>query len=185
MILENFACGGLTTTELLNSIRCSSSEAPLYGAGYPTTTQLGAAVAFSNTQKRQIALITVAIGGIDLVQGSPLSTISSNIEMITAQLRAAAGPSVPIIGVCYPDHSLRSWLKGDFGKSVATRSVADWKNTFDPMFTKRTPRLMRTFSTPRLILAPSPHSRSTSHFRPTEGFRSPWLAPANWRVSFP
>ena len=46
LVLENFACGGITTTQLMKSVGCPTNGIPLDGAPYSSTTQLAAAVDF-------------------------------------------------------------------------------------------------------------------------------------------
>jgi lysophospholipase L1-like esterase len=120
--LENFGCAGATTTSILDQIGCggpASSDA----APYPTTTQVAAADAFLRAHRRHVGLVTVSIGGNDIThcRGVPtasvgtclvaaLATVKTNVDTLAADLRAAAGPHVPIIGLTYPDVTLGSWV---------------------------------------------------------------------------
>ena len=68
LTLVNFGCGGATTTSLLATVGC---PIPLPntagGRTYPTSTQMAAATAFIAAHKGHIGLITVSIGGNDVV----------------------------------------------------------------------------------------------------------------------
>src|SRR5208282_59035 len=52
------------------------------------------------------------------------ATMTSNLTTILSQLRDAAGPSVPIVGMTYYDPYLGDWLAGGSARSTATGSVA-------------------------------------------------------------
>ena len=67
--LENFGCGGATTTSILTVIGCGSGYGPpalTDAVAYPTETQEQAAVDFIDANPGQIGLITVSIGGNDV-----------------------------------------------------------------------------------------------------------------------
>jgi hypothetical protein len=101
--LENMAVSGETTTSMISG------------------PQLWEATTFLNLHKGQIALITIDIGGNDLLPcieaadvqtcvTNTLVTVQSNLTSILAGLRAAAGPQVPIIGMNYFNPLLGDWL---------------------------------------------------------------------------
>jgi lysophospholipase L1-like esterase len=115
LTLVNFGCPGATTTSILKLVGC-----PIVlphtagGVTYPTTTQIAAAQAFISAHRGHIGLITVSIGGNDVVgcatQANPVScvataldNIKANVTTLASDLRTAAGPRVPIIGSTYPD----------------------------------------------------------------------------------
>jgi len=99
--LENFGCGGATTTSLFTQIGCSpQSSAATDGVAYPTTDQVDAAVAFITAHPGQIGLVTVSIGGNDVTacanNTDPIScviaatgTIKTNVDHLVAVLHAA------------------------------------------------------------------------------------------------
>jgi len=105
LTLENLAVGGESTSSMLQD------------------GQFQAALAFLHAHKGHVALITLDIGGNDIVFcASPtgpsiacvdqaLATISTNLKTILRGLRAAAR-SVPIIGMTYYDPYLGNWLAG-------------------------------------------------------------------------
>lgn len=137
LTLANFGCGGATTTSLLTSVGCPDVLPHTAGGiTYPTTTQMAAATAFITAHKGHIGLITVSIGGNDVVPcahssnpiscvGTAVSTIKSDVTSIAAQLRAAAGPKVPIIGSTYPDVILGAYVYPTNPGSQATINLAN------------------------------------------------------------
>jgi lysophospholipase L1-like esterase len=118
MQLENFGCGGATTTSLLNTVGCSSGQQEVaHEVLYPTTTQEVAALDFISEHPGQIGLITVSIGGNDVtscaVQANPVScvvaastTITTNVDKLVSDLDTALtsnGDTARLVGLTYPD----------------------------------------------------------------------------------
>jgi lysophospholipase L1-like esterase len=122
LTLANFGCAGATTTSLLTTIGCPAVlPHTVGGMAYPTTTQIAAATAFIAAHKGHIGLITVSIGGNDVVpcagKSNPVACVATatagikiNVTSIASQLRAAAGAKVPIIGSTYPDVILGAYV---------------------------------------------------------------------------
>lgn len=119
MTLENFGCGGATTTSILHSIDCPAYAA--HGVHYPTTTQAAAALAFISAHPGQIGLITISIGGNDFDNcigqtdavtcvSNAMAPMKANVETLVSELRAAAGPTVAMIATTYPDVVLGAWV---------------------------------------------------------------------------
>jgi lysophospholipase L1-like esterase len=101
--LEKLACGGATTTSVL-----FGSSDP--SCAFPHKTQLAEAVAFLQAHRKFVSLVTIDVGADDLPD---VGAIATNLPVILAQLRAAAGPDVPIVGMNYYDPNLaRIWLGG-------------------------------------------------------------------------
>jgi lysophospholipase L1-like esterase len=101
--LEKLACGGATTT----SMRYGSLDP---SCAFPHKTQLAEAVAFLQAHRKFVSLVTVDVGADDLPD---VGAIATNLPVILAELRAAAGPSVPIVGMNYYDPYLATiWLGG-------------------------------------------------------------------------
>jgi lysophospholipase L1-like esterase len=123
LTLAKLGCGGETTTTMINGGICS------YTAG----SQLAAAVAFIETH--HVALITIDIGANDIdgciraagidptCVSDALTTVGTNLPQILAELRAAAGRDVPIIGMNYYDPFLALWTLGPAGQTLAKASV--------------------------------------------------------------
>jgi lysophospholipase L1-like esterase len=153
LALVNFGCGGATTTSLLQTVGCPVVLPHTAGGQtYPTTTQAAAALAFITAHRGHIGLITVTIGGNDIV---PCATkpnvascvitntggISSNVTALASQLRAAAGAGVPIIGSTYPDVVLGSYVwpahpPSATAVSLAKLSVPAFKSIINPTLAK-------------------------------------------------
>ncbi|HVB51744.1 MAG TPA: SGNH/GDSL hydrolase family protein [Acidimicrobiales bacterium] len=132
LMLRNFGCSGATTTSLLHVVGCSYPAAT-NAVAYPTTTQIAAAISFIDTHPGRIGLITVVIGGNNLSDGvSTIPSIQADIVNISAQLRAAAGASIPIIGLTYPNVDLASWLSGPSGEASAAAAATAAQQVVNP-----------------------------------------------------
>jgi hypothetical protein len=117
MILENFGCGGATTTSLISTIGCNGSQEAGYDVLYPTTTQEQAALDFIAANPGRIGLITVSIGGNDVTAcanaANPITcvaaaagTITTNVDQLVSDLNTALttnGDSADLVGLTYPD----------------------------------------------------------------------------------
>ena len=106
--------------------------------------QVQAADAFITAHSGHVGLITVSIGGNDvtpcagasptnLVNGQSsailcvavgVTAIKTNVKTAVDDLRAAAGSSVPIVGLTYPDVLLGLWVHPTFPASAANLSLA-------------------------------------------------------------
>jgi lysophospholipase L1-like esterase len=95
--LVKLACGGETTTTMIVGSPWCGSWA------FPAGSQLAEATAFLQAHRGEVALVTIDIGGNDVISsdGGGVAAIQANLPVILAQLRAAAGPVVPIIGMSY------------------------------------------------------------------------------------
>jgi lysophospholipase L1-like esterase len=117
LALEDMAVSGATTTSMLE------------GGQYRS------ALRFLRRHVGQIALITIDIGGNDIVGcASPtgidrscvakgLATVDKNLSTMLSGLRAAA-PSVPLIGMTYYDPFLGDWLAGGAARTLALDSLS-------------------------------------------------------------
>jgi lysophospholipase L1-like esterase len=142
--LENFGCGGATTTSILDSKGCIAPAAT-DAVAYPAESQAAAAVAFITKHRADIGLITVTISGNDITKCaaaanpvscvvSAIATIRTNVEILASEMRKAAGPDVPLIGLTYPDVILGSWVypPGNPSHQLATLSVFAFKTLLNP-----------------------------------------------------
>jgi lysophospholipase L1-like esterase len=150
MTLEQFGCGGATTSSIVNSIGCGD-----YGSSnvveYPTTTQEAAALAFINDPANagQVGLITVSIGGNDVTSCANASggeagiltcietadaSITTNVTSLVSNLDsalAANGDTARVIGLTYPDVILGDWV---FPSSAPNQTLASISTTaFDAL----------------------------------------------------
>lgn len=126
LTLAQLGCLGETTTTMMKGGICT------YTAG----SQLKQAVQFLQMHKGHIAFVTIDIGANDVdncvVNGvvdfqcvaAGEASIQKNVPKIAAQLRKAAGPDVPLIGMTYYDPFLAAWLQGPDGQTLAGESQA-------------------------------------------------------------
>jgi len=153
--LENFGCGGATTSSILNTVGCTGGFGPpaaTDAVAYPTQTQIAAADAFLTAHPGQIGLITVSIGGNDVTScasdpspttcvAAATGAITTNVTTLATDLRAAAGAGVPIVGLTYPDVLLGEWVYPTFpassaDQSLATASVTAFQTLINPALQK-------------------------------------------------
>ena len=124
----NLSCPGETTTSML-----TGAGSPCYSAG---PSQLLQAVQFLKAHRGQMALVTLDIGannvdGCASLSGISLSCVDQGLQavgtqlpVILAALRQAAGPRVPIVGMNYYDPFLAAYLLGTpTGAVLAMQSV--------------------------------------------------------------
>ena len=153
LTLANFGCAGATTTSILDTIGCPAVLPHTRGGmAYPTTTQIAAAEAFLTAHRGHIGLITVTIGGNDVTSsafkpgpiscvGAAVSGITTNVTALASDLRAAAGPGVPIIGLTYPDVILGTYVFPSRSPTAAATSLANlsvvaFKSLINPALAK-------------------------------------------------
>jgi lysophospholipase L1-like esterase len=153
LTLVNFGCAGATTTSLISTSGCPVVLPHTAGAvTYPTTTQAMAAEAFLSAHRGHIGLITVAIGGNDVLScatqanvigcvSTAVTDITRNVSSLAVALRTAAGPRVPIIGLTYPDVILGAYVypaqpPNPSLLSLAKLSVVAFKSLINPALTK-------------------------------------------------
>ncbi len=117
--LDNFGCGGATTTSLFTQIGCPTLlAAATHRVAYPETDQVDAALAYIAAHPGRVRLVTVSIGGNDVTscaaQANPIAcvvtatgTIKTNVDHLVAEvngaLTAAGDKSAHIVGITYPD----------------------------------------------------------------------------------
>jgi lysophospholipase L1-like esterase len=96
---------------------------------YAHGSQLAEAVSFLRCHRGSVCFVTLDIGFNDLETHSfealpvAMATIGRNLPAILAELRAAAGPGTPIVGMTIYDAYLPMWLQGPLGREMARRSV--------------------------------------------------------------
>src|SRR5262249_49713931 len=124
--LVKLGCPGESTTSMRfgsqppTSVLSCGTPSYYKNVLYPKGTQLDEAVGFLHAHKDNVALVTIDIGANDLArldaQGSlalcefeptgcatQIAALVTNLTAILADLRAAAGPDVPIVGMTYYD----------------------------------------------------------------------------------
>jgi lysophospholipase L1-like esterase len=146
--LVNFGCGGATTTSILYSHGCPPSLLGPGATAYPTVSQAVAAEAFLRAHRGHVGLVTVSIGGNDVTHcatvaqpipcvATAIKTINKNVAVLLHGLRAAAGPSVRIVGTTYPDVILGLDISKQASlRSIATLSVVAFKSLINPALRK-------------------------------------------------
>lgn len=123
--LKELGCIGETTTSMIQGGHCD-----IYGAD---GSQLKAAIDF--VEHNQVSLITLDIGANDIdtcisTSGindscvfAALVRVGGDLSFILGELRRAAGPNVPIIGMDYYDPFLAAWTLGPAGQALAIQSL--------------------------------------------------------------
>ncbi len=121
----DLACSGETTTSMLSGPTCAPE---------PYTSQMQEALAFLHQYGSGTSLITIDIGGNDVVNcvsstgidqqcvTGAVATMETNLTSILTQLRQA-DPGVPIIGMNYFDPFLGDWLAGGAAQTEALATV--------------------------------------------------------------
>ena len=158
MQLENFGCGGATTTSILTALGCTQSGfgpvAAFDAVPYSTITQAAAALQFINTPANagRVGLVTVSIGGNDVTSCANAGTtaqilgciqtadssITANVGSLVASLHAAltaAGDTTArVIGITYPDVILGDWVfpAGSPNQTLAGLSVTAFDALINP-----------------------------------------------------
>lgn len=124
LTLVNFGCSGATTASALHSTGCAAHNLGPGATSYDPKAQVAAAEDFITAHRGQVALITVVLGGNDLLHcgtaaspvtcvTSALTSVTTNLTAVLSGLRSAAGPNVKIVGLTYPDVLLAGLLTTD------------------------------------------------------------------------
>jgi lysophospholipase L1-like esterase len=140
MALVKLGCPGETTGTMIHGGICR----------YRGGSQLAAAVAFLSAHRGRVVLVTIDIGANDPEDcgGASLRTLAtcigtdipaaiSNLGIILARLRAAAGPGVRIVGMSYYLPALAEWRNGTVGQAVAwvsERLAAGYNDLLDRVY---------------------------------------------------
>lgn len=118
--LVKLGCPGETTTTMIEGGICS----------YDHGSQLDEAVAFLRAHRQQVAFVTIDIGANDFpcqaaeCVPAGVAAIQANLPGILADLRAAAGPDVPIVGMTIYNPFLAYWFGGPDGQAFARASAS-------------------------------------------------------------
>jgi lysophospholipase L1-like esterase len=118
--LVKLGCPGETTTTMIAGGICSYSHG----------SQLDEAISFLRAHRGQVAFVTIDIGANDFpcqaAECIPagVTAIQTNLPAILAELREAAGPDVPIVGMTIYNPFLANWLLGPEGQAVARESAS-------------------------------------------------------------
>jgi lysophospholipase L1-like esterase len=104
--LVKFGCGGESTVSMRHgsqapAVAASCGPPDFYRHRYPHKTQLAEAVHFLRAHRNEVALVTIDIGGNDVAGPSGVGPMLANLPVILDELRTAAGPDVPVVGMTY------------------------------------------------------------------------------------
>jgi lysophospholipase L1-like esterase len=153
LTLVNFGCAGATTRSILTTVGCPVVlPHTAGGVTHPSTTQAAAAESFLRAQRGRVKLITVSIGGNDVTECATLAnatgcvtdaaaTIEANVTTLAQDLRAAAGPTVPIVGLTYPDSILGAYVyptnpPSSTAVALANESVTAFQTLVNPSLSR-------------------------------------------------
>jgi lysophospholipase L1-like esterase len=148
LALVKLGCGGESTVSMrfgsqFQTVVGSCATPRGYKDLYPKGTQLAEALSFLDAHKDKVALVTIDVGFNDLTrqdaQGNAVSCLfeaagcdaeiarmTTNLTAILAELRAAAGTRVTIVGMTYySSHRSRSIPTQSHGRS-ASWSPSTW-----------------------------------------------------------
>ncbi len=132
--LENFGCGGATTTSLLQSSGCVD-PAGQDAAPYSGITQEQAVLAFIAAHPKAVKLVTISIGGNDFDSCSTaacveaaMPTMGTNLKSLLGSLKTALAQAsdahATIIGLTYPDVDLGLYVYPAHPASAANLALA-------------------------------------------------------------
>jgi hypothetical protein len=125
LVLVNYGCSGETSSSIFQGSLCS----------FGGKSQADAAVDFLRAHPGHVVLVTVDIGGNDVVFcgdagaaadcfDTALVKVDQNVATLMGRLRDAAGPAVRMYGMSYFDPLLNDWLLGPDGQATARDTVA-------------------------------------------------------------
>jgi lysophospholipase L1-like esterase len=155
--LVKLGCGGESTVSMRfgsqdSTVVLSCATPSGYKELYPKGTQLAQAVGFLQAHKDKVALVTIDIGADDLQRVDPHGNVvicllepagcaseqarlATNLRMILADLRAAAGPDVPIVGMTYYDVFAPLWFTDPGTALFVGGRVDDFNAVLDATYT--------------------------------------------------
>ncbi|MFN8125415.1 MAG: GDSL-type esterase/lipase family protein [Candidatus Nanopelagicales bacterium] len=143
LTLVNYACGGATTTSILEQKGCRKDARPVGGPVYRKLTQTQAAAKFLRHHRKDSVLLTISIGGNDITAcaraSDPIACVAETVQSINAnvtelaqRLRKAAGRKVLMVGLTYPDVLLGQWVREPVDQSIAELSVLAFQQFINP-----------------------------------------------------
>ena len=118
--LVKLGCSGESTVSMRFGDPSTAEDTALdcgnpsfYRHRYAHKTQLAEAMSFLHAHKGKVELVTIDIGINDVAGPSGPGPVAENLPVILAELRAAAGAGVPIVGMNYPATFLSAqWNEG-------------------------------------------------------------------------
>lgn len=121
--LVNFGCSGETTTQIVAENGCQPAALGPGAPAYPDSPQATAALATIKADPSTVKLVTIVMGGNDVLKclttaqpqqciEQAIPIVQRNVSGLVAAIHQAAGPSVKIVGLTYPDSYLGEYVKG-------------------------------------------------------------------------
>jgi lysophospholipase L1-like esterase len=140
--LVKLGCGGESTVSMLYGsqdpdVAASCGSPAFYQYHYPDGgTQLAEAIHFLEEHRGDVAFVTIDIGANDFLGPSGPGPVVTNLPIILAELRAAAGPDVPIVGMNYYDpFAPQAWSEGGLaGLKAQVATVVALNNLFESSY---------------------------------------------------
>lgn len=131
--LVDMSCSGETTSSMISHSTCA-----------PGGSQYRNAVRFLRGHRGAVVLVTIGIGGNDVVGCASLTiaagclaaglrTMQANLALILTGLRRAAGPAVRFVGMNIYDPLLGDWLAPGAGRALALAAVTGVKQLSNDM----------------------------------------------------
>lgn len=125
--LVNFGCSGETASAMSFDRGCEAGARGPDGPPYPDDPQSVAAAKFVNDHRDQIGLVTIVMGGNDILpcgrETDPeraracaedqVPKVRQSLDALLSRIRAAVGPHVPIVGASYLNVFLADQLSSD------------------------------------------------------------------------
>ena len=144
--LVNFGCTGETSSSMSFDRGCEDGAAGPDAPSYPDDPQSVAAAKFIADHQSQIGLVTVVMGGNDILPcaretdpnrawscaNEQLPKVQQNLDGLLSRIRTTLGPNVPIVGLSYMNVFLADQLSSDpqiqGRSSIATTVFRDYLN---------------------------------------------------------
>ena len=144
--LVNFGCSGETTSSMTFDRGCEAGAGGPGGQQYPDDPQSVAAAKFIADHGSQVGLVTIVMGGNDILPcarnsdpdqawacaEAQVPKVRQNLDALLSRIRGTLGPNVPIVGASYMNVFLADQLSGDpqtqAHASIATTLFRDYLN---------------------------------------------------------
>jgi lysophospholipase L1-like esterase len=143
----NFACSGETAYAMTFERGCEPGAGAPGGASYPNDPQSVAAADFISAHRDQIGLVTVAMGGNDVLRCLDESNAARaqrcaevevprvvlSLDFVLSRIRGVVRQGVPIVGISYINVFAADRMAGDAdGERRAEFSTAMFENYLNP-----------------------------------------------------
>jgi len=129
--LVKLGCGGESTRTMIEGW----SFCP-----YPEGSPLDQAVSFLEPNSAEVALITIDVGANDFLvdcdedPACAVEQIAQNLPIILAELRAAAGPDVPIVGMNFYQPEVAHWFTDPAAAQAAVEFATQFNDFLESLY---------------------------------------------------